>query len=58
MLETTRIRREGYSVRPRYEEFVERYRLLAFSPLAKVEAGQLAVQKILRVANITGFLLG
>ena len=58
MLETTRIRREGYSVRPKYDEFVERYRLLAFSPTARIEAGKITVSKIARIAAVQGFLLG
>lgn len=29
MLETTRIRKEGYAIRPTFEEFVERYKTLA-----------------------------
>ena len=30
MLETCRIRREGYSYRPKYDEFMERFGLLAY----------------------------
>ncbi len=49
MLETTRIRREGYAFRPRFEEFVERYKIFAFNPTSKVEAGSLSVQKLVNM---------
>ena len=58
MLETIRIRREGYAFRPKFEEFVARFKLLAYGATAKVEAGPLSVQKILNSANIKGFLIG
>ena len=58
MLETTRIRREGYAVRPRFEEFVQRFRILAFGSAAQVEPGPMSCQKILRNAKITDFLIG
>lgn len=31
MLETTRIRREGYAVRPNFAEFMNRYKPLAYA---------------------------
>lgn len=31
MLETTRIRKEGYAVRPTFEEFIHRYQILTYA---------------------------
>ena len=36
MLETCRIRREGYSYRPTFEDFMERFGLIAFGPMHAV----------------------
>jgi myosin-3 len=58
MLEATRIRREGYAVRPRFEDFVRQFKLLAYSASARVEAGPLSCQKILAAADVKGFLIG
>lgn len=39
VLETTRIRREGYPYRPTFADFVRRFKLIAF-PLTKLAAVQ------------------
>lgn len=56
MLETTRIRKEGYAIRPTFEEFVERYKTLA----AQVTMASNATncQKILRSAKLEGYQIG
>lgn len=38
ILETTRIRKEGYSLRPTFQEFVERYKYLSPSSLVKFDS--------------------
>jgi hypothetical protein len=58
MLETTRIRREGFSVRLRFEEFFSLFRLLAYSPSTRVEPGPISAQKILSAAGIKEALMG
>lgn len=58
MLETVRIRKEGYAVRPRFEDFVRQYELLA--SLYNVQAAEpvLAVQQILRASGLQGWQCG
>jgi myosin-3 len=34
MLETTRIRKEGYSHRPAFQDFIDRYKIIAFPLMA------------------------
>ena len=58
MLETTRIRREGYAVRPVYEDFIERFRLLAFSASASLRYDWPTCEKILEAGRIEGALMG
>lgn len=58
MLETTRIRREGYSVRPRFEEFMEKFKMLAYGPDASVEASAFSCERILQSCAIEGYLMG
>lgn len=55
MLETTRIRREGYASRPLFADFVARYKVLGFSCRADVRATADACRQILSKAGITGF---
>ena len=56
MLETTRIRKEGYAIRPTFEEFVERYKTLA----AQVTMASTAAncRKILTSAKLEGYQIG
>eukprot|EP00051_Salpingoeca_urceolata_P023875 m.411732 g.411732 ORF g.411732 m.411732 type:complete len:1663 (-) comp20165_c1_seq2:63-5051(-) len=58
MLETTRIRREGYAVRPKFEEFVKRFKLLGFNVTAKPKPTKEACTKILERSEIDGWLAG
>lgn len=39
MLETTRVRREGYAYRPTFEDFIQQFRFVAFSFTEKVKVG-------------------
>ena len=56
MLETTRIRKEGYAIRPTFEEFVERYKTLA----AQVSMAGTAAscRKILTSAKLQDYQMG
>ena len=56
MLETTRIRKEGYAIRPTFEEFVERYKTLA----AQVTMASTAAncRKILTSSKLEGYQIG
>lgn len=56
MLETTRIRKEGFAIRPTFEEFVERYKTLA----AQVTMASTAAncRKILTAAKMEGYQIG
>jgi len=56
MLETTRIRKEGYAIRPTFEEFVERYKTL----VARVTMASTAANchKILTSAKLEGYQIG
>lgn len=56
MLETTRIRKEGYAFRPLFAEFVERYRIIAASPTMAVSAAN--CRKILQAAKLSDFQVG
>lgn len=58
MLETTRIRREGYAVRPGFADFVARYKPLGFYLSADVPASASSCQRILTKSGVTGWLLG
>lgn len=58
VLETTRIRREGYSVRPLFAEFIQRYRLLAFGLKEAVPSTAVSCKRILQSAKTEGWLMG
>mmetsp|Transcript_1326 Transcript_1326/g.4349 ORF Transcript_1326/g.4349 Transcript_1326/m.4349 type:complete len:1619 (+) Transcript_1326:64-4920(+) len=58
MLETTRIRRDGYAVRPTYAEFLERYRALAFSYRDVVHATAMNCKTVLEAAGVDMGVLG
>ncbi|XP_071794491.1 myosin-IIIb-like isoform X2 [Asterias amurensis] len=56
MLETTRIRRLGYALRPQFADFVKRYRVLARSP--KLAADKNGCVKILKSMGMTDWHAG
>lgn len=58
MLETTRIRREGYSSRPLFADFVHRYKVLGFPCRADVSPSAQSCRQILDGAGIQGFEVG
>eukprot|EP00056_Hartaetosiga_gracilis_P010670 m.159090 g.159090 ORF g.159090 m.159090 type:complete len:1018 (+) comp13363_c3_seq4:111-3164(+) len=58
MLETTRIRKEGFSVRPSFEEFMERYKVIAYSPDSTIEPGKHSCQVVLDTAGVKTYKLG
>eukprot|EP00050_Salpingoeca_kvevrii_P001276 m.166339 g.166339 ORF g.166339 m.166339 type:complete len:982 (-) comp10335_c1_seq30:597-3542(-) len=58
MLETTRIRKEGYSVRPTFEEFMQQFKILAYKAEAKVEPSAATCERILQTVGISDFLTG
>ena len=60
VLEATRIRQEGYSWRPSFEEFVQRYKILAFetNKLGLVRDGMESAQKIIKTAKLKNFHIG
>ena len=58
MLETTRIRREGYSVRPKFADFVKRYKLLAFGVSANPREDAASCKQILEASKIDSYLMG
>lgn len=57
MLETTRIRREGYSSRPLFADFVRQYEVLAWG-IASVQPNAGTCRLILERAKIDGFQMG
>lgn len=58
MLETCRIRREGYSYRPRYDDFMERFGLLAYGPSQGLQASKQTCEKVMAVSQLKGWLIG
>eukprot|EP00040_Diaphanoeca_grandis_P023132 m.125302 g.125302 ORF g.125302 m.125302 type:complete len:1062 (+) comp29125_c0_seq1:115-3300(+) len=58
MLETCRIRREGYSYRPNFDQFMERFGLLAFGPSQNIQASRATCEKVLQVSQLQKWLLG
>eukprot|EP00055_Hartaetosiga_balthica_P002458 m.4037 g.4037 ORF g.4037 m.4037 type:complete len:957 (+) comp2161_c0_seq1:253-3123(+) len=58
MLETTRIRKEGYAYRPTFKDFVERYKVLGFPFSANPPASSHACATILDKAGIQGWQVG
>jgi myosin-3 len=57
MLETCRIRREGYSYRPRFDDFMERFGLLAFASQG-IDASRSTCEKVMAVSQLKGWLIG
>lgn len=58
MLETCRIRREGYSYRPRYDEFMDSFGLLAFGSKQNIEPSRATCEKVMQVSQLKGWLMG
>jgi len=58
MLETTRIRREGYSYRPTFEDFLKRYKVLGFPFSSNPPATLSTCQTILDAAGVKGWMVG
>ena len=60
VLEATRIRREGYSWRPTFDEFVRRFKILAFpyEKLKRVQHNAHAARKIIEAVGIAPALVG
>eukprot|EP00045_Choanoeca_perplexa_P018053 m.276392 g.276392 ORF g.276392 m.276392 type:complete len:1458 (-) comp17697_c1_seq12:160-4533(-) len=58
VLETIRIRREGYSYRPDFESFLKQYGILAFSPKATHSSPKAAVTAVLKAAGVPDAKLG
>jgi len=58
MLETTRIRKEGYAYRPTFADFVERYKLLGFGVSSTPPQTDGTCARILEKANVQGYQVG
>ena len=58
MLETCRIRREGYSYRPSFDMFMERFGLLAYGPAQNIHASRDTCEKVLQVSQLQKWLIG
>ena len=58
MLETTRIRREGYSFRPLFADFMTRFGILAYGPLSRTAASAETCRKVLQMSGVQGWLVG
>jgi myosin-3 len=58
MLETTRIRREGYSARPTFADFIKRYKVLGFPCAASVSETAESCRQIMVKAGVEGYQVG
>lgn len=58
MLETTRIRKEGYAYRPTFADFVERYKLLGFGMSTSPPPTDQTCRRIMEKSKIEGFQVG
>jgi myosin-3 len=58
MLETTRIRREGYSFRPTFADFMERFGILAYGPSQRVQPSSETCRHVLNKSGVAGWLVG
>ncbi|CAB4009295.1 myosin-IIIa isoform X2, partial [Paramuricea clavata] len=58
VLETTRLRKEGYSERITFQEFVRRYQLVLFHLNENVRPDALSCKAILRAAGLDHWLVG
>lgn len=58
MLETTRIRKEGYAFRPTFNDFLHRYKALGFPFSASPPANAGSCSRVLEKAGLTGWQVG
>ena len=58
MLETTRIRKEGYAFRPTFEEFLRRFKMLGFPFGVTPPSTPASCAKVLEVAGCKGWQVG
>ena len=58
MLETTRIRREGFPVRPTFDDFMYRYKVLGYYMSSNVQPNQASCRKVLEKSGAKGWLIG
>ena len=58
MLETIRIRKEGYSVRMQFSDFIARYGVLTHDTGNKSTATPARCEAVLRAADAKGYLVG
>eukprot|EP00049_Salpingoeca_infusionum_P017711 m.354083 g.354083 ORF g.354083 m.354083 type:complete len:962 (-) comp16916_c0_seq1:372-3257(-) len=58
MLETTRIRKEGYAFRPTFKDFLHRYKILAFPYTSSPPASGASCSRVLEKAGLTGWQIG
>lgn len=58
MLETVRIRREGYAIRLPFDEFLSRYQVLGFKMTAPISINKTSCETVLRRAGTQGWLMG
>ena len=58
MLETTRIRKEGYPIRPTFEDFMFRYKLLGFYLSANVPANPASCRRVMEKSGSVGWQIG
>eukprot|EP00043_Microstomoeca_roanoka_P014896 m.148547 g.148547 ORF g.148547 m.148547 type:complete len:961 (-) comp16135_c0_seq1:237-3119(-) len=58
MLETTRIRKEGYAFRPTFGDFLHRYKVLGFPFSSNPPASAASCSQVLTKAGLTGWQVG
>jgi myosin-3 len=58
MLETTRIRKEGYAYRPTFGDFLNRFKMLGFPFGVNPAANAASCGKVLEVAGCKGWQVG
>ncbi|XP_071961883.1 myosin-IIIb-like isoform X2 [Antedon mediterranea] len=58
VLETTRIRREGYPTRLIFAEFLRRYKFIAYNASKDIKITSSACRKLLEVAGLEGYEIG
>ena len=58
ILEVCKIRRSGFSYRPTFEEFIEKYKILLFGATAHLEATAEIAREILEKSFVSGYKIG